>query len=202
MKHAWNPRITRSSRDSKLTARPRTIALVTVSAILAVSVVASCTSAPLTSSPAAEGTQVPSPSQTMVAIADPLDGRTWRNTFTCDDMAKALDRAGLHEYERQVLPQFGRCDSVKHTTFAFANGQLAITTDDGTTHPQAHYYVVDDHTYVSGFLRNTYRVQGDRLVIVDTQIIRHLYPYNPKIIPRETAFNVAWLESAPFVAVH
>ena len=201
MKHATNPRTTRSSRDSKVSL-PRPIALVTVSAILTVLVLASCSSDPLTSSPAAEATQVSSPSQTTVAIADPLDGRTWRNTFTCDDMAKALDRAGLHDYEKQVLPQFGRCDGVKHTTFAFANGQLTITTNEGTIQPEAHYYVVDDHTYVSGFLSNTYRVQGDRLVIVDTRIIRHLYPYNPKIIPRETAFDVAWLESAPFVAVH
>jgi hypothetical protein len=141
-----------------------------------------------------------SAASTASAVHDPLEG-TWRNTFTCDDMAKALDWAGLQKYQAKVLRQFGDCDGVKHTTFVFADGALTITHNNGGTDPPLPYHVVNDHTYVSGFLRNTYRVQGNRLIFVDTQIIKALYPYDPKIMPGEQAFDVTWLESAPFERV-
>jgi hypothetical protein len=88
-----------------------------------------------------------------------------------------------------------------HVDLAFAGGALTITGTDGGTWPPSPYQIVNDHTYVQGFVRNTYRVQSSRLVIVDTEIIQALYPYDPKIIPGENAFDVGLLRSAPFERV-
>jgi hypothetical protein len=133
-------------------------------------------------------------------VPDPLQG-TWRSTFTCDDIVKAVDQAGLAKYEAKVLHQLGDCTGVMHVDLAFADGALTVTGTDGGTGQPSPYQIVNDHTYVQGFLRNTYRVQGSRLVIVDTEIIQALYPYDPKIIPRENAFDVGILRSAPFERV-
>jgi len=143
----------------------------------------------------------PAPSSAPPAVVDRLDGATWRSTFTCDDMSKKLDSAGLHEFAAQVVRQFGDCDGVMHSTLAFADGSLTTTGSDGKTNPPSPYQMVNDHTYVQGFLQNTFRVRGDSLIFVDTQIIAALYPYDPKIIPREQAFDVAVLETAPFERV-
>jgi hypothetical protein len=44
-------------------------------------------------------------------------------------------------------------------------------------------------------------VQGNRLIITSTKIISALYPYDPKIMPGEHAFDVGALMAAPFVRV-
>jgi hypothetical protein len=140
------------------------------------------------------------PSSTTSASADPLDGKTWRSSFTCKDMVKALDRARLQKYETQVLSGLD-CDGVMHITLAFADGELSITGQDGKTSPAIPYEIVNDRTFLGGFVQDTYRVQGDRLIFTGTKIIPALYPYDTKIMPGEHALNVASLMAAPFLRV-
>ena len=133
---------------------------------------------------------------------DQLDGTTWRNTFTCDDMSETLAEAGLEKYAEQVVRQFGDCDGVLHTKLAFVDGAMATTGSDGGIYGPFPYQVVDPHTFVVEFHRDSYRVKGNILLFTDTQIIAALYPYDPKIIPREHAFDVALLETDSFQRVH
>jgi hypothetical protein len=169
-------------------------------AMLATTVaLAACGSKASTSPTGAVGaTPVPSSKTPPVAI-DPLTG-TWRMSFTCDDVTKALDRAGLQKYENSVLRGWD-CDGVMHQTLTFEDGAITITGTDGSTSPPSPYHVVNDHTYVQGFLRNTYRVQGNRLIFDDTQIVKALYPYDLKELPGEHALDVGILQSAPFERV-
>jgi hypothetical protein len=148
-------------------------------------------------SPMPAGSQTPPSSLADPAVADPLDGTTWRNTFTCDDISKALRHAGLQEYEKHVLSpdNLGHCDETMHTTLKFSNG---VFSSMGGSLP---YQSVNDHTYVAGFLSNTYHLKGNRLIITSTKIIAALYPYDPKIMPGEHAFDVGALMAAPFVRV-
>jgi hypothetical protein len=168
----------------------------TIGALAAVLALASCSSNTSTSPTLAGSQSLPS-SPTDPAVVDPLDGTTWRNTFTCDDISKALEHAGLQQYEKQVLrpDNLGHCDETMHTTLMFSDG---VVSSMGGSSP---YELVNDHTYVSGFLTNTYHVEGNRLIITDTKIIAALYPYDPKIMPGEHAFDVGALMAAPFLRV-
>ena len=168
-------------------------AIGTLAAVLALAACSSNTS----TSPTLAGSQSPPSSPTDPAVADPLDGTTWRNTFTCDDISKALEHAGLQQYEKHVLrpDNLGHCDETMHTTLAFSDG--VVSTMGGSL----PYQLVNDHTYVAGFLNNTYDVEGNRLIITGTKIIPALYPYDPKEMPGEHAFDVGALMAAPFVRV-
>jgi hypothetical protein len=167
-------------------------------AMLATAVaLAACGSKASTSPTGAVGA-IPESSSTTPSVAiDPLTG-TWRSTFTCDDVAKAVDRAGLQKYH--VLRGWD-CDGVMHQTLTFGDGAITITGTDGSTSPPSPYHFVNDHTYVQGFLRNTYRVRGNRLIFDDTQIVPALYPYDLKELPGEHALDVGLLQSAPFERV-
>jgi hypothetical protein len=132
---------------------------------------------------------------------DPLDGTTWRNTFTCEDVATTLARAGLQKYEKQVLSETGDCEGPMHQTIAFAGGEFTGTGDDGEMIGPTPYQIVNDHMYVSGFWRDTYRVQGNRLIFTDTKIIAALYPYDLSIMPREHALVLAVYTAVPFVRI-
>lgn len=166
-------------------------AIGTLAAVLAL---AACSSNASTS-PTLAGSQSPPSSSTDPAVVDPLDGTTWRNSFTCDDISKALEHAGLQQYEKSVLrpDNLGHCDELMHTTLMFSDG---VVSSMGGSSP---YQLVNDHTYVSGFLSNTYHVEGSRLIITATKIIAALYPYDPKEMPGEHAFDVGALMAAPFV---
>jgi hypothetical protein len=159
---------------------------------------AACASNASTSPPGAGAGPSVSSATTPSLVSDPLEG-TWRSTYTCDDIVKALDRAGLQTYEANVVPK--ECDGVMHATLTFGNGTLTITGDNGKANPPIPYQVVNDRTFVGGFVRNTYRIQGNRLIFTDTQIIKALYPYDPKLLPGEQAGNVGFLESVPFELV-
>ena len=162
----------------------------------AVLALAACSSN-ISTSPTPAGSQSPPSSPTDPTVADPLDGTTWRNTFTCDDISKALEHAGLQKYEKNVLrpDNLGHCDETMHTTLVFSDG---VVSSLGGSLP---YQLVNDHTYVAGFLNNTYHVKGNRLIITATRIIAALYPYDPKIMAAEHAFDVGALMAAPFVRV-
>jgi hypothetical protein len=169
-------------------------------AMLATAVaLAACGSNASTSPTGTEAVTPMSPLKTPSVAIDPLAG-TWRMSFTCDDVTKALDRAGLQKFENSVLRGWD-CDGVMHQTLTFGDGAITIAGTDGSTSPPSPYHVVNDHTYVQGFLRNTYRVQGNRLIFVDTQIIKALYPYETNQIPGEHALDVGILQSAPFERV-
>ena len=161
---------------------------------------ASCSSKPVSPTEAANGSPPASSSSTTSIGADPLDGKTWRSTFTCDDMVNALDRDGLQKYDAHVLSGLD-CDGVMHITLAFGDGELNITGQDGKTNPPIPYEIVNDRTFLGGFVQDRYRVQGDRLIFTDTRIIPALYPYPLKIMPEEHALNVASLMAVPFVLV-
>lgn len=150
------------------------------------------TSSTIASSPSA------SSSSTTSTRADPLDGTIWRSSFTCDEVSKALEGAGLQKYEAHVLrpDNLGHCDETMHTTLKFSDGELSSM---GGSVP---YQMINDHTYVAGFLRNTYHMLGNRLIFTDTRIIAELYPYDTKIMPGEHAFDVGVLMAAPFVRVN
>jgi hypothetical protein len=146
------------------------------------------------------GTQGAPPSTT-TADADPLDGTTWRNSYTCDDVSKALERAGLQRYEKHVLrpDNLGHCDETMHTTLAFAHGRL---TGNGETGDLVQpYELVNDHTYINGFQRVTFRIRGNRMIL-HMHIIQSLYPYSPKELAPEHAFDVGAFMARPFVRVN
>ncbi len=149
-------------------------------------------------SPKPSGGQGAASSRTKAAIPDPLAG-TWRNTLTCDDITKTLHKAGLQKYENHVLRGWD-CDAAKHITLVFSNGEFSATSGGETLGPSP-YQIVHDHTYVWEFLRNTYRVQGDRLIFSDTKIIAALYPYDAKIMPGEHALLVGSYTAVPFVRI-
>jgi len=159
-------------------------------------VLAGCSSDASTSPTQAES-QASSSSPTKPAIADPLDGTTWRSSFTCDDMLRALDRAGLQKYEEHVLSEED-CNRVRHTTLAFSHGRETINGKAGDlTIP---YELVNNHTFIGGFQRVTFQIQGNRMII-HLHIIRSLYPYKSKQIPGEHATDVGLFESAPYERV-
>jgi hypothetical protein len=162
-------------------------------------VLAACSSNPSPLSPKPSGGQGSASSPATPGVTDPLDGTTWRNTFTCEDVAKTLERAGLQKYERNVLRGWD-CDAAMHITLVFSNGEFSATSGGETLGPSP-YQIVNDHTYVWEFLRNTYRVQGDRLIFSDTKIIAALYPYDPKIMPGEHALLVGLYTAVPFVRI-
>jgi hypothetical protein len=161
-------------------------------------VLVACSSNTSSISPKPSGGQGAASSPTNPAIPDPLAG-AWQNTFTCDDITKTLDQAGLEKYENHVLRGWD-CDGAMHGTLVFSAGDLRVTGDDGETEISP-YQIVNDHTYVWEFLRNTYRVQGDRLIFSDTKIIAALYPYDPKIMPGEHALLVGSYTAVPFVRI-
>lgn len=178
--------------------KPLRWASATLTAML---VLAACSSNASTTSPTQAGSLISS-AGTQSAMADPLNGTTWRSTFTCDDVSKALDRAGLQKYNAHVLrpDNLGHCDETMHTTLMFSDGELSITGITGET-DRLPYQTVNDHTYVAGFVRDSYRVQRNRLIIFDTKIIAALYPYDQKELPGEQAFDVGWFMAVPFVRV-
>jgi hypothetical protein len=168
----------------------------TIGTLAAVLALVACSSNTSTTPTPAGSQSLPS-SPADPAVVDPLDGTTWRNTFTCDDISKALKHAGLQQYENHVLrpDNLGHCDETMHTTLIFSDG---VVSSLGGSLP---YQSVNDHTYVAGFLSNTYHVKGNHLVITATKIIAALYPYDPKIMPAEHAFDVGAFMAAPFVRV-
>jgi len=163
--------------------------------LMALLVLAGCSSAASTSPTQAES-QGSSSSPTKSAIADPLDGTTWRSTFTCDDMVRALDRAGLQKYRTGVIP--GDCDGVMHITQAFRDGEQT-TTQGGETGPPQTYELVSDHSFVVGFERVTFQIRGDHLIL-HPHIIRDLYPYPLNELKGEQAMDIA-VNPVPFVLV-
>jgi hypothetical protein len=168
--------------------------------LTAVLVLAGCSSDASTS-PTQAGSHISPSSPTVSAIADPLDGTTWRNSYTCDDVSKALERAGLQRYEKHVLrpDNLGHCDETMHTTLAFAHGRL---TGNGETGDLVQpYELVNDHTYINGFQRVTFRIRGDRMIL-HMHIIQSLYPYSPKELAPEHAFDVGAFMARPFVRVN
>ncbi len=173
-----------------------------IGTMTAVLVLASCGSHASPPHTGAGGVTPVSSSTTPSAALDPLTG-TWRSTFTCDDVAKALERARLQKYNAQVLrpDNLGHCDEVMHITYMFSDGALSISGIIGKTDSPTPYQIVNDHRYVQGFLQNSYRIQGNRLIFTDTKIIAALYPYDPKIMLREHAFDVGALMAAPFLRV-
>ena len=165
---------------------------------MTVVVLAACNSpASSSSTPAASGDPTSSPA---APVVDAFNGTTWRNTFTCRDVTKTLEAAGLLKYRSHVLP-IGDCEGPMHITFAFANGALTTTGQDGKANPPDPYQVINDHTFVSGFRRVTYRMQGKRLIFTDVRIISALYPYDPKIMPREHALLFSVWTTVPFERV-
>jgi hypothetical protein len=161
-------------------------------------VLAACGSNASTSQTPVGSQSSPSPS-TEPAIVDPLDGTTWRNTFTWDDVSKALEQAGLQKYEKQVLrpDNLGQCDEEMHTTLEFSGGEETVSGEAGGS-PQP-YELVNDHTMVVGFQRVTFQIQGNQLIL-DLQIIKALYPYSPKELLGEQAFDLGFT-AVPFVQV-
>ena len=170
------------------------------SAILLAGLLTAACGSTAPSTPSAAGSAVPASQSAPPFAADPLDGTTWRNTFTCEDVAKTLERALLQKFEKQVLGEIGDCEGPMHLTVAFADGEVTGTGDDGEVFTTP-YQIVNDQTYVSGFWRDTYRLQGDRLIFTDTKIISALYPYDPSIMPREHALVWATYTAVPFVRI-
>ena len=63
------------------------------------------------------------------------------------------------------------------------------------------YELVSDHTFINGFQRVTFQIRGDHMIL-HMHIIKSLYPYSPKELVGEHAYDVGAFMARPFARVN